>query len=91
MREKKRLGEILVQEGILTEEMLTKVLNEQKKTNLRFGQYLIRQGIVPEKDIIKLLSEQLNIKRYQVHEYPLDFNLIRHIPVEVAQKIRLFP
>lgn len=91
MREKKRLGEILVQEGILTEEMLTKVLNEQKKTNLRFGQYLIRQGIVPEKDIIKLLSEQLNIKRYQVHEYPLDFNLIRYIPVEVAQKNQVVP
>jgi type IV pilus assembly protein PilB len=91
MKSKKRLGEILVQEGILTEEMLTKVLNEQRKTNLRFGQYLIRQGIVPEKEIIQLLSEQLNIKKYQVNEYPLDFNLVRYIPMEVAQKNQVVP
>ncbi len=91
MRSKKRLGEILVQEGILTEEKLTKVLNEQRKTNLRFGQYLIREGIVPEKDIIQLLSEQLNIKRYQVNEYPLDFNLVRFISMDVAQKNQVVP
>jgi type IV pilus assembly protein PilB len=91
MKSKKRLGEILVQEGILTDEMLTKVLNEQRKTNLRFGQYLIRQGIVPEKDIIQLLSEQLNIKKYQVNEYPLDFNLVRYIPMDVAQKNQVVP
>jgi type IV pilus assembly protein PilB len=91
MKSKKRLGEILVQEGILTDEMLTKVLNEQRKTNLRFGQYLIRQGIVPEKDIIQLLSEQLNIKKYQVNEYPIDFNLVRYIPMDVAQKNQVVP
>ncbi|MBN1471969.1 MAG: Flp pilus assembly complex ATPase component TadA [Syntrophaceae bacterium] len=91
MRTRKRLGEILVTKGILTEEMLARVLNEQKKTNLRFGQYLIRQGIVKEKQIIDLLSQQLNIKKYQVYEYPLDFDIIRYIPVEVAQKNQIVP
>jgi len=91
MRTRKRLGEILVTKGILTEEMLARVLNEQKKTNLRFGQYLIRQGIVKEKQIIDLLSQQLNIKKYQVYEYPLDFDIIRYIPVDVAQKNQIVP
>jgi len=91
MKTRKRLGEILVNEGILTEEMLAKVLNEQKKTNLRFGQYLIRQGIVKEKQIIDLLSEQLNIKKYQVSEYPLDLDLVRYIPIDVAQKNQVVP
>lgn len=91
MRTRKRLGEILVNKGILTEEMLARVLNEQKKTNLRFGQYLIRQGIVKEKQIIDLLSQQLNIKKYQVYEYPLDFDVIRYIPVDVAQKNQVVP
>ncbi len=91
MRTRKRLGEILVNKGILTEEMLARVLNEQKKTNLRFGQYLIRQGIVKEKQIIDLLSQQLNIKKYQVYEYPLDFDIIRYIPVDVAQKNQIVP
>jgi type IV pilus assembly protein PilB len=91
MKTRKRLGEILINQGILTEEMLAKVLNEQKKTNLKFGQYLVRQGIVKEKQIIDLLSEQLNIKKYQVQEYPLDFDIVRYIPVDVAQKNQIVP
>jgi len=91
MKSRKRLGEILVKKGILTEEMLEKILNDQKKTNLRFGQYLIRQGIVQEKQIIDLLSEQLNIKKYQVQDYPLDLELIRYIPIDVAQRNQVVP
>jgi type IV pilus assembly protein PilB len=91
MKSRKRLGEILVKKGILTEEMLEKILNDQRKTNLRFGQYLIRQGIVQEKQIIDLLSEQLNIKKYQVHEYPLDLDLVRYIPIDIAQKNQVVP
>jgi type IV pilus assembly protein PilB len=51
MKTRKRLGEVLVNQGILSEEMLAKVLSEQRKTNLKFGQYLLRQGIVKEKQI----------------------------------------
>jgi type IV pilus assembly protein PilB len=91
MKSRKRLGEILVKKGILTEEMLEKILNDQRKTNLRFGQYLIRQGIVQEKQIIDLLSEQLNIKKYQVQDYPLDLELIRYIPIDAAQKNQVVP
>ena len=91
MKTKKRLGEILVKQGILTEEMLAKILNDQKKTDLRFGQYLIRQGIVQEKQIIDLLSEQLNIKKYSMTDFPLDLALVRYIPMEVAQKNQVVP
>lgn len=91
MKIRKRLGEILVNQGILTEEILAKVLNEQKKTKLRFGQYLIRQGIIKEKQLIDLLSEQLNIKKYQFQEYPLDLDLVRYIPIDIAQKNQIVP
>ena len=91
MKIKKRLGEILVKEGLLTEEMLKQVLIDQKKTDLKFGQYLIRQGIVQEKQIIDLLSEQLNIKKYHMNDFPLDLELVRYIPIEIAQKNQVVP
>ncbi|MGA2782793.1 MAG: ATPase, T2SS/T4P/T4SS family [Smithella sp.] len=91
MKIKKRLGEILVKEGLLTEEMLKKVLIDQKKTDLKFGQYVIRQGIVQEKQIIDLLSEQLNIKKYHINDFPLDLELVRYIPIEIAQKNKVVP
>jgi type IV pilus assembly protein PilB len=91
MKIKKRLGEILVKNGLLTEEMLKQVLIDQKKTDLKFGQYVIRQGIVQEKQIIDLLSVQLNIKKYHLNDFPLDLELVRYIPIEVAQKNQVVP
>ncbi|HUN53840.1 MAG TPA: GspE/PulE family protein [Smithella sp.] len=91
MRIKQRLGEILVKQGVLTEEMLAKILNDQKKTNLKIGQFLIRQGILQEKQIIDLLCEQLNLQKYQVNKYPLDLNLVRYIPIDFAQKNQVVP
>ena len=91
MKVKKRLGEILVKNVLLTEEMLKQVLIDQKKTDLKVGQYLIRQGIVQEKQIIDLLSEQLNIKKYHMNDFPLDLELVRYIPIEIAQKNQVVP
>ena len=91
MKQKKRLGEILVNEGILTEETLDKLLIEQKKTNLKLGQHLIRQGIVNEAQIISLLSKQLNLKKYHVQDYPLDLEIVRYIPIDVVQKYQIVP
>ena len=91
MKIKKRLGEILVKNGLLTEEMLKHVLIDQKKTDLKFGQYVIRQGIVQEKQIIDLLSEQLNIKKYHMNDFPLDLELVHYIPIEIAQRNKVVP
>jgi len=91
MKNKKRLGEILIKSGLMTEEKLEQALDNQKKTDLKLGQYLIRQGLIQEKQIIDLLSEQLNIARYQLNDFPLDLELIRYIPFEIAQKNQVVP
>ena len=91
MKIKKRLGEMLVENGLMTEEQLTKSLVEQKKAGLKLGQYVTRQGIVNEQSIIDLLSRQLKIQRYHPDNYPLDVDLVRNIPIDVAQKYQLAP
>jgi type IV pilus assembly protein PilB len=91
MKIRKRLGEILVKEGLLTEEMLKQVLIDQKKTNSKIGQYLIRNGFVQERQIIDLLSRQLGISKYQLNDFPLDLELMRYIPIEIAQKHQVVP
>ena len=91
MKIKKRLGEMLVENGLLTEEQLTKSLADQKKAGLKLGQYLTRQGIVNEQSIIDLLSKQLKIQRYHPDNFPLDMDLVRTIPIDVAQKYQVAP
>ncbi|MFO7570649.1 MAG: ATPase, T2SS/T4P/T4SS family [Smithellaceae bacterium] len=91
MKFKKRLGEMLVEEGLITDDRLKQALLDQKKAGLKLGQFLTRQGIVNEQQIIDLLSRQLKIAKYHPDEYPLDIDLSRQIPIEVAQKYQIAP
>ena len=91
MQIKKRIGEMLVENGLITEDLLQQALIDQRKAGLKLGQYLTRQGIVNEQQIIDMLSQQLKIAKYHPDDYPLDMELIRYIPIEVAQKYQIAP
>jgi type IV pilus assembly protein PilB len=88
---KKRLGEMLIESRLLTEEKLKQALIDQKKAGLKLGQFLTRQGVVNERQIIDLLSQQLKIQQYHPDNYPLDMDLVRQIPIETAQKYQIAP
>ena len=88
---KKRLGEMLVESKLLTEEQLKQALAEQKKAGLKLGQYVTRQGLLNENQIVDMLSHQLKIEKYHPDRYPIDMDLSRLIPVETAQKLQVAP
>ena len=91
MRKRRRLGELLVESGLLGEEQLEKALTDQKGTGLKLGEFLVQKGIVREAQILDLISQQLKIDKYNPDRYPVDDSLVRLISVEVAQKYRLVP
>src|SRR3989304_10397800 len=91
MREKKRLGEMLVESKLLTEEQLQQALVDQRKAGLKLGQFLVHEGIVAENQIVDLLSQQLKIEKYHPDKYPVDMGLARLIAADVAQKNQLAP
>jgi type IV pilus assembly protein PilB len=91
MQVKKRLGEMLLEASLLTEEQLKQALSDQKKAGLKLGQFLIRQGIVNEQKIVSMLSEQLKIAQYHPDRYPIDMLLSRLIPLDFAQKYQTVP
>jgi type IV pilus assembly protein PilB len=89
--QKKRLGEMLIDGGLLTDAQLSAALADQKKTGLKLGQFLVREGIVSESQIVKLLSRQLNIEIYQPEKYPIDMGLAKIIPMDLARKHQIVP
>jgi type IV pilus assembly protein PilB len=91
MAVKKRLGEMLVESKLLTEEQLKQALAEQKKAGLKLGQYVTRQGLLNENQIVDMLSLQLQIEKYHPDRYPINMDLSRLIPVEMAQKLQVAP
>jgi type IV pilus assembly protein PilB len=88
---RKRLGEILVEAGLLTEEHLVQSLAEQKKAGLKLGEYLITNGIVFEDQIMDSLSSQFQIEKYDPEKFTTGSELASTIPHSIAFKNQLVP
>lgn len=88
---RKKLGEMLVDSGLLTEDKLKEALTEQKGSGLKLGQYFIQKGKFTEIQIVECLCKQLRIKRYSPGKYPIEISLREIIPYETAQKYQVAP
>ena len=71
-RKKIRLGDLLVQKGIITEEQLQTALAEQKARGLMLGETLVQLGFAKQDDINKALCEHLNIDFFDIREMEPD-------------------
>ena len=91
MKEKKKLGRMLIEAALLTEEQLKQALLDQVRSSIKLGQFLIRKGLVSEQLMVEMLSEQLKIEKYHPDKYPLDLSLTQAIPLEYAQKYQIAP
>jgi type IV pilus assembly protein PilB len=90
-----KLGQILLNEKILTEEELQKALEIQKKEGTKLGDILVNIGFVSEKDIVIALSKQLSIPYVSYSKGLLkpadDQDLLKLVPEEYARRFVLLP
>ena len=91
MRTRKKLGEILVEGGLLTQKQLEEALPFQKKSSLKLGQFLVREGIVSESQIVDLVSTQLRLEKYKPDKYTIDVDLANLLPADIAHKYQAAP
>jgi len=91
LRARKKLGEILVEGGLLTQKQLEEALPFQKKSNLKLGQFLVREGIVSESQIVDLVSTQLRLEKYRPDKYTIDVDLANLLSADIAHKYQAAP
>jgi type IV pilus assembly protein PilB len=91
MAKKLRLGEMLVEAGMISEDDLHRALTEGRKNNLRLGQQLVRQGTVKENDIVDLVCRQMGLAKYSPHKHILDYSLAQLVTAEMASKYKVVP
>ena len=91
MRVSKKLGEILVEGGLLTPKQLEEALPFQKRSHLKLGQFLVREGIVSESQIVELISNQLRLEKYRPENYSIDMDLTNLLPADIAHKYQVAP
>lgn len=86
--EKIRLGEILVQQKLLTEEQLKSSLDEQKKTGRRLGRVFIELGFITEEQISKALARQLGADYIDLKQYNIRRDVVAKLPETQARRFR---
>lgn len=91
MKEKKSLGETLVEEGVISAEQLKKAQEEEKRKGERLGKVLVRLGFIAEEDLVMFLSNKLNIPRIELANYLIDPKIIELVPENLARKYELIP
>jgi MSHA biogenesis protein MshE len=86
--EKVRLGEILVQQKLLSEEQLNQALSDQKRTGRKLGRVFVENGFVTEEQISGALARQLNIPYINLKFYNISDALVRLLPETAARRFR---
>jgi type IV pilus assembly protein PilB len=91
IREKRSLGESLIEEGIITQEQLKKAQEEEKRKGERLVKALVRLGFIAEEDLVMFLSNKLNMPRIELNNYLIDQKIIESVPETIARKYELIP
>jgi len=91
LTQKKRIGEILVDQGLITQEQLTQGLDDQKKNKELLGKCLVKLGFITESKLIDILSAQLDIQHVVLEQFNFSKELIKLIPEEMARKHKVIP
>ncbi|MFQ5579612.1 MAG: GspE/PulE family protein [Nitrospiria bacterium] len=88
---RKRLGEMLISEGLLSEAQLERTLAEQREHGGRIGMLLKDLGFVTEDDIIKALGRQMGIAYVDLSSTIIDPEVIKTVPEILARRHSVIP
>lgn len=87
----KRLGDLLLSVGLITEEQLNQALGMQKKTKERLGTTLIQGGFITEGQLIDALRMQLGIEFVDLTKTVIQPEMVDQIPKNMAKKYGVIP
>jgi MSHA biogenesis protein MshE len=83
-----RIGDLLVQNGVLTEPQLMEALDKQKQTRQKLGKTLVTMGYVKEQQFLEFLSQQLNIPLVELNHYAFNQEDVLRLPETQARRFR---
>lgn len=88
IRLRKRLGDLLVEEGIITEAQVDQALAVQKSSGRKLGDTLIELGFLSEQQMLSFLSQQLDIPLIDLSRAVVDVEAVQLLPEVHARRLR---
>ena len=86
-----RIGDFLIEKGLLNEAQLKVALNEQKKRGKKLGEVLVELGYIDEKVLLSMIAEQLNVKIITKDDIEFTADLKKIIPQNLARRLNIIP
>lgn len=86
-----RLGQLLLREGVITQEQLDAALAVQKTAGGKLGHILVEQRVVEEEEIARTLAEQKGLEYVSLPMFPIDRDAASLIPARVAKRSLIIP
>jgi len=87
----KQLGQILIEQGLITNDQLEAALAEQQRVPKSLGRILIDLRLIKENDLVRALAHQIGLDFVDLSEYPIDPSATVLIPEPVAKRYRALP
>ncbi len=86
-----RIGDLLVKEGMISQDQLNKALEDQKKTGGRLGSCLVKLGFVNDEDVTTFLSRQYGVPSINLSFFEVDSTVVKLIPEDTARRYEVVP
>jgi hypothetical protein len=86
-----RIGEMLIEKGLLTQEKLDLALLEQGKTGKFLGEILVQMGFVHEEDLLKSLAQQFNTHYVKLDQVQINPVAVKAVPVDLVAEFKFMP
>lgn len=90
-RERKRMGDMLIDEGLVTPDQIEYALKAAKADGMMLGEKLIQLGYVTQESVADALSNQLGLPRVHLSEISINEDLLKVVPGEVLRKYTMIP
>ena len=87
----KQLGDILLDEGIVTEGQLMAALDEQAIRGESLGRVLVEIGMLSEAQLVRALANQVGMEFIELADYPIDRNAVALVPASLCRRYTVLP
>jgi len=89
--QRKRLGEILVDQGFMTDAQIQECLEEQKRSGKQIGKLFIEKGYIDEQKLLDVISAQIDVQRVILENLNLEPAIVKLVPQEMARSYKVIP
>ncbi len=88
---RKKLGELLIENQIVTKEQMNRGLELSRQQGERLGKVLVKLGYISEEALIEILASQLDMPQVKLDHFKFDENVLRLVPESMCRQYRVIP